>query len=58
MSSNLVDLSEKLDKVVDLIPPTLEELKKVIGKGLEKAFEESNVEIVECPGNLLLFLQY
>ncbi|CAD5231474.1 unnamed protein product [Bursaphelenchus xylophilus] len=45
----IVDLSAKLDKVLDLAPPSLDELKAVIENGLHDYFVESSVTITDCP---------
>ncbi|KAI6190680.1 Ester hydrolase C11orf54-like protein [Aphelenchoides bicaudatus] len=43
------DLSTKLDRVVELNAPPLEELLPVLSHGIQEHFAETSVEIVECP---------
>jgi hypothetical protein len=47
------DLSTKLDRVVELNAPPLDELLPVLRQGIQENFAETSVEIVECPGNSL-----
>lgn len=47
------DLSTKLDRVVELNPPLLDEL-SFLQHGIQENFAEASVEIVECPGELFI----
>lgn len=52
-----VNVSNKLSQVRDLNAPPLDELLPILSHGIQKDFAETSVEIVECPGKLLILCQ-